>query len=136
MPGTDEVDLDCFRDVQRGVRLNEKFRGEFLDFELPRRRGRRKRNHQRGQQRGTAEKVFQGNPMVIPKAACLTKGSEYLCLAPEWGLHARFCGACVSPAFLRSVARWRNRLRDATKSLCPAKRFVVSVPPNHITVRN
>src|ERR1700704_3660007 len=44
---------------------------------------------------------------------------------------ARLCGAGVSPAFLRYVARWRNRRRDAgaTKNLSPVTDWSLSIVP-------
>ena len=45
VPRADKIHIDGFGHVQCGIRLNENFRGKFLDFQLP--CGSRGRQHQR-----------------------------------------------------------------------------------------
>src|SRR5258706_15134865 len=65
VPFADKVRFDCFRDIQRGVLLNENFSGEFLNFELPRRRWRRKYSDYREEESCGAEKKSRRHSAAI-----------------------------------------------------------------------
>ncbi len=56
--------FDCFRDIQRGVLLNENFSGEFLNFELPRCRRRRKHSDYRGKESRGAKQTLPAASMI------------------------------------------------------------------------
>src|SRR5258706_16173770 len=64
VPGADEIRFDCFRDIQRGVLLNENFSGEFLNFELPRCRRRRKHSDYRGKESRGAKQTLPAASMI------------------------------------------------------------------------
>src|SRR5437879_8269012 len=65
VPGADKICFDRFRDIQRRVLLDENFSGEFLDLELPRRRGRRKQSDYRGEESCGAEKKSRRHSTAI-----------------------------------------------------------------------
>src|SRR5260370_21533898 len=64
VPGADKIRFDCFRDIQRGVLLNENFSREFLNFELPRRRWRRKYGDNCGKESRGAKQTLPAASMI------------------------------------------------------------------------
>src|SRR6267154_6295324 len=65
VPGADKIRFDCFRDIQRGILLNENFTREFLYFELPRCRRRRKHDDYCGQASCVAQKESRSHSTAI-----------------------------------------------------------------------
>src|SRR6267154_642555 len=65
VPGADKIRFDCFRDIQRGILLNENFTREFLYFELPRCRRRRKYGDYCGEDSCVAEKKSRSHSTAI-----------------------------------------------------------------------